>query len=376
MKAKSGERVYSWQRLAVVLLCIGLACCGPKYTVTDVPDLLARGETATAQQLLDAHLTANPEDWPRLFERAGLHQTQGRTDLALVDMEQVRRVLGKLPAEQAQAAEAVDTREAVLVWLYEEYTRTNSHHDPVKALSVLDERISLDPEDLTLLLAKYELLAGMGRYKDCLRVADRWEEIVPDTHYPDYLRAKALLSSGDRDSARETVDGILEQMNPETEPAAEYFLLAARVAQAHREWEDALGYYGNFFMLQPTAAVAVAPSTNREQLTQGWMGRGHVYRHLRQYESSQAAYTAALAVWPGNPEALYALAVLAARKREDDRALELLGQALQAEPDLTTRVQADPAWKRLLGDPRLTELLNSHTPPVEIPEPSTESETP
>jgi hypothetical protein len=77
----------------------------------------------------------------------------------------------------------------------------------------------------------------------------------------------------------------------------------------------------------------------------------------KDYATALAVAEAALEPYPGNGLALYNVACMAALLGRPDDALDHLGPALEAAPNLRENAKTDEDFASLRGDPRFEELL-------------------
>lgn len=141
--------------------------------------------------------------------------------------------------------------------------------------------------------------------------------------------------------------GMVAPMHASPAPAEDSemgHLLAARAAVARGDLESALRHFDGALRHAPGCAVA-------------HLGRTVTLAGLGRADEASRSLQAGLDSAGNGADMAHQLSRLAAREGNSALAMDLLGPALAARPDLSDRILDDPAFRGLRDHPRLLAMM-------------------
>jgi tetratricopeptide (TPR) repeat protein len=290
--------------LAIVPICA--AALWWHFVVLPAPDArtvriaLEQGRIDDATQALERWLTSAPKSADAHYFKAQIAWT--KQDLPTVDNElgmaeklgysgqKLARLRGLLLARGSQKSEA----EAMLRWQ-------------------LDNSSEPDPEVVEVLVRMY---LGTYRLHEAAAVLERWMRESPNDARPYVLQADIDLRN--QASSEVIIDRYCNALKRDSNLDQARFGLAEQLRSSHRYAEAASEY---------AAYLARAP-----QDPLGLLGAGQNALELGDEPAAQSLLDRAHALAPSDSEVLAALATLALRRDQIERALGLFDQSIKANP--------------------------------------------
>jgi tetratricopeptide (TPR) repeat protein len=184
------------------------------------------GRGQDAFEIFDALVASHPKDDAYLYGRGRAHSLMGRLDAAMEDFERARQM--------DPTAFWVHTGIAIVMRVRGEYA---------KALEEINKGLTLRPDDPTAIIEKGEIMLGLGRSQEALKLVQ--DALIYDPYAPGahFLLGRLLFAQYD-------FKGALEAMTEATRRAptymdarlglAEVFLMSGRPAEAEASMRTAL----------------------------------------------------------------------------------------------------------------------------------------
>ncbi|OAV69136.1 lipoprotein NlpI [Bacteroidales bacterium Barb6XT] len=206
-------------------------------------------------------------------------------------------------------------------------------HEPEKALSVLNEMIEVEPDNMELLLTRAHLLFQTGKgaeaVPDCLRAVEA-DEANP---VAGFLLAKARRAAGDFSAAADCLTKVVNLK----EDFADAFLLRAEVYLDMQQGEEALA--------DALSAIRLVPEEEAAYLL-----RGRIQAHLGDTEAAESDYRKVLELNPFNEDAFLLLGSSLISSRKYDAAIALFDEALEQNEQFARAYAERARAKELNGD--------------------------
>jgi tetratricopeptide (TPR) repeat protein len=314
------------------------------------------GEPAKAMSVLEEVLARDPARRDALLSMSKLQESQGQRELAaetlarLVDQSEgqekvtlARRLAGLYQALGDQESAAAALEQAFLVdpvepTVREElkllYRATNNHGKLAEVMVVDAEHSELPAEQVKLLRQAAELYLGPGA--DAERAAELLEaasKLAPEDRALLLLLCDAYTAAGRANDAVVALERVVESFGGRR--SRELADVHRRLASAYRaqgQLEKAIGELDKAFRIEP-GNVAVLKGLGELTLETGDFKRAQqMFRALLLQKLDQ-----------GSPitkgEVYYYLGLVHHRLEENDKAVQMLERAVQAEPQLTAAVQ-------------------------------------
>lgn len=218
------------------------------------------------------------------------------------------------------------------------------------SLELLAQAVADQPDSTALRLYYARKLVEMARYADGARQFERLLQDEPDNVDARYALGIISVQQGEYDAAEQHFKALFEM--GERINTASYFL--GEIAEIRNQTEAAIGWYSQVgegqYALDAQLRMAVLMArlghgaAARQQLAgihadsaaaelRLVLAEGEVLRELDQLPQAYAHYTQALERMPGNPQLLYARALIAEKLDRLDRLESDLRAILDADPD-------------------------------------------
>jgi len=188
-----------------------------------------------------------------------------------------------------------------------------------RASAALDRAFALDPNDYQALRVRPWVLLGQHDFRGALAAAERAREREPGDWWNYGTLADAEIELGDYDRATDAVQRMVD-----LRPGLPAYTRAAFLRALFGDRAGAIDILG--------LAVAAASPQDPETLAWTLVHLGHEHFALGDLDAAAAAYTRALASFPGYYLALGALGRVRAAEGRLDEAITLYRQAVERIP--------------------------------------------
>ena len=237
-------------------------------------------------------------------------------------------VAGPTPADQAVAAaerrlgEQQDRPDVYVELAMAFMKKSRESGDPgyyARAAAALGRALALDPDDYPALRVRPWVLLGQHDFRGALAAAERARELEPGDWWNYGTLADAEIELGDYDRAADAAQRMVD-----LRPGLPAYTRAAFLRALFGDRAGAIDILG----------LAVAAGTPQDPETLAWtlVHLGHEHFALADLEAAAAAYTRALAVFPGYYLALGALGRVRAAEGRLDDAVALYRRAVEQIP--------------------------------------------